>query len=356
MRVIVPALVLLAVLTASSEARADPVSQVWAAVHDARVASTAVGSERAALAAPNDEAGDSFHRFVDHAAALEVQLALRLYDLGEDARATDALRRYQLLSADAPHAQFLASLMIGEMLHRNGDHRSAATELERAAKSAANPRDQAYAYLMTLQQLCAGLSYWVECSMRLNALAETPQDSETAQLIAYELAYTDVVLRQRVDPNLPQTFDNQRLRQQAVGLLERDAAFREIRRKRPGVAGTLSAVLPGAGQLYNGRPVDALLAFVVNGGFGVGTALAFVEAGSIPLGVVLAVFTAGFYTGNIVNAVVDARRITADRYLEFFDELEADYWPRVSFVIDDDTVMFTYGFDWPGQSPADHGQ
>ena len=351
MRLFVTACCLLAVVMMAADAGAQAPDVVHRAIAHGHVASDAVAAERTTTSSR-----DAYQQYVERAAQLEVQVALRLYDLGEDARATDALRRYQVLRGSDPHAQFLSSLMIGQMMHRNGDHRSAAAELGRASQVAPDRRDGIYAYLMAVQQQCAGLSYWLECRMRLTELAKTPLDPATRELVHYELAYTDVVLRQPVDSELPQRFDDPRLRQQAAGLLQRDADFEKLPRKRAAVAGLLSAVLPGAGQLYNGRPADAALSFVINGGFGVGTALAFVEAGSIPLGIVLAVFTAGFYTGNIVNAVVDARRITADRYLQFFDELESEYWPRVSFVIDEDAVLFTYGFDWPGPSPADHGQ
>ena len=51
---------------------------------------------------------------------------------------------------------------------------------------------------------------------------------------------------------------------------------------------------------------------------------------------------------GIVNAVTDAKRINAQRYLDFFEQLKVDYWPRVSFGIEESEVLFTYGFDWPG--------
>ena len=57
-----------------------------------------------------------------------------------------------------------------------------------------------------------------------------------------------------------------------------------------------------------------------------------------------------------MNAVVDARKINARRYLNFFERLKAEHWPRVAFVIDDDEVLFTYGFDWPGPVKSDRGQ
>ncbi|MBN2398684.1 MAG: tetratricopeptide repeat protein, partial [Deltaproteobacteria bacterium] len=43
------------------------------------------------------------------------------------------------------------------------------------------------------------------------------------------------------------------------------AQIDNLPQKSPGVAGTLAAVLPGAGHLYTERPKDALVAFLLNG-------------------------------------------------------------------------------------------
>ncbi len=336
------AIVTLLVLGVGSPAALAQQREVAEAIHDATVAAQAVAEQPAS-------APDDFHTFVDRQANLEVQLGLRLYEEFDDFRAVTAFRRYQLLQPDSKRVQFLSALMIGQIYHRNDKPELAALSFERAASNAERPYDQTFAYLMGLQELCLPLSYYVQCRHRLSELTRAALEPEVRELVEYQLMYTDLVLRlDSVTAQRADSFASEALRAKARGLVERDQAFRKLPLKRPWLSGTLSAVLPGAGQLYNGRPVDGLLALLVNGAFGVGTYFAFAEAKSIPLGVVLSVLTAGFYTGNIINAVVDAKKTNARRYLDFFDQLKTDFWPRVAFVIDENGVLFTYGFDWPG--------
>ncbi|ADU65946.1 tetratricopeptide TPR_2 repeat protein [Desulfurispirillum indicum S5] len=79
-----------------------------------------------------------------------------------------------------------------------------------------------------------------------------------------------------------------------------------ISRKSLPLAGSLSAVLPGAGQLYAGRPVDAAVAFTVNLIF-LGATVSAVDAGHTLLAAGVGVFGIGWYGGNIFNAINSAR-------------------------------------------------
>lgn len=79
------------------------------------------------------------------------------------------------------------------------------------------------------------------------------------------------------------------------------------RTKRPWLAGTLSAVVPGAGQAYAGSWQGAAVAFVLNAaliGASVELAVHDLYLGSAAA----AVAASFFYVGNIVNAVDLARR------------------------------------------------
>lgn len=316
--------------------------EIRAAIHDAGVAAQAV----AEVATPPV---DDFQTFVVRQANLEIQLGLRLYAEFDDFRAISAFRRYQLLLPDSPRAQFVGSLLTGQIYHRNEKPELSALAFEQAARVAERPYDRTFAYLLGLQELCLPLSFYVQCRHRLNELSQTPLEPQVRDLIDYQLMYTDVVLRQPgVTKERANALKSDDLRAKALGLVAQNEAFDDLPLKRAWLSGTLSAVLPGAGQLYNGRPVDALLALLVNGALGTGTYFAFVSAKSIPLGVVLSVLTAGFYSGNIVNAVVDAKKQNARQYLDFFERLKVDQWPRVAFVIEENEVLFTYGFDWPG--------
>lgn len=308
--------------------------------------SSALAQER--VEEPTTQPSSDFERFVERQASLEIQIGLKLYQEYDDYRAITALRRYAILE-DSDSARFLTSLMIGQIYHRNEEAALAVVSFERAVGWAEDPSTKSWAYLMALQEMCLPLAYYWECRRRLQQLGQQPLLPRARDLVDYQTLYTDVVLRSEyVIEKRAELFEDPRLRDRARGLVAQDRAFEELDLQSPALAGALSAVLPGSGQLYNGRPIDAAISLVVNGLFGLATWYSFAELESIPAGVVSGIFAAGFYGGNIINAVSDAKQINAKRYLGFFEELKLDYWPRVHFDIADDVVTFGYSFDWPG--------
>ncbi|MFI5401187.1 MAG: hypothetical protein ACHQZQ_09075 [SAR324 cluster bacterium] len=101
-----------------------------------------------------------------------------------------------------------------------------------------------------------------------------------------------------------------------AGFVQAMQAPPELPSKSPALAGTLSAVLPGAGSLYVGRPAEAALSFVVNALLISGTVTAFQQRQD-GLGVGLGVLALAFYGGNIYAAVSGAHK--------FNDRAEAEY-------------------------------
>ena len=75
----------------------------------------------------------------------------------------------------------------------------------------------------------------------------------------------------------------------------------KTRRKDPTLAGFL-AIIPGAGDLYCGRPRDAALAFIFTGAFTWATVEAF-DNNHDALGAALGLISLAFYAGNIFSAV-----------------------------------------------------
>ena len=118
------------------------------------------------------------------------------------------------------------------------------------------------------------------------------------------------------------------LAQQALALQD------ELRRKpppqlkSPQVAGILSGVLPGAGHLYAGKPLQALTAFALNGIFLAGAAYAFHEKLEAT-GAILLFFEAGWYLGGINSAMDAARDANRQQQKAFTDHLRATYAPPV---------------------------
>jgi len=77
--------------------------------------------------------------------------------------------------------------------------------------------------------------------------------------------------------------------------------------RNPRIAGFLSALFPGAGQVYAGRWRDGVVSFLVNGLF-IGAMVTAVDRGHDETAVVLGFFELGFYTANIYNAVNDTHK------------------------------------------------
>jgi tetratricopeptide (TPR) repeat protein len=76
--------------------------------------------------------------------------------------------------------------------------------------------------------------------------------------------------------------------------------------KSPLLAGAL-AVIPGLGYLYNGYPMSALSAFILNGLLIWGT-YECVQMGNIPLGIIAGSTAIVWYSGNIYGSIKQAER------------------------------------------------
>lgn len=90
-------------------------------------------------------------------------------------------------------------------------------------------------------------------------------------------------------------------------LVEDLEAYQSLAQKSPLVAGSLSAILPGAGQLYTGRLRQAALSLLLNGAFILGALEAFHDE-NYATGGILFFFELGWYGGNIYNAVNNAHK------------------------------------------------
>ena len=99
------------------------------------------------------------------------------------------------------------------------------------------------------------------------------------------------------------------------------ADYRELPRKSPQLAGTLSALLPGAGQLYTERPKQAAVALALNAAFIYGAIEAWNNENYAVAGI-LSLFEIGWYGGNIYNAMNNAHKINREREEEFKRQLQ----------------------------------
>lgn len=114
------------------------------------------------------------------------------------------------------------------------------------------------------------------------------------------------------------------LREEAEGLESGALGYPDIRHKSPTLAGWMSALLPGAGQLYVGRRRDAAVSFLLNGTFIWATAEQFRKDNHVTGGILL-FFESGWYLGNIYNAVGGAHKYNRRAENGYLDGLERRY-------------------------------
>lgn len=113
----------------------------------------------------------------------------------------------------------------------------------------------------------------------------------------------------------------------------------EIKRKSPTTAGVLSAVLPGAGHLYTGRPGKAITSFLLNALFIAGAVAAF-QHDSPVLGGILIFFELGWYVGGIRSAAQAAREANEKKEEQYRQELRQTY--RLSLGLEPRMDSFTF--------------
>lgn len=297
------------------------------------------------------ESSDSFSVHLAYQAALEIEIGLRFFERGDDYRAITALKRYQLLSSST-EADYLANLLVGEIYRRNDYSDLGMRHFFDASRfgSALSAQQGLGAYQLGLQEFCLSLGAYAPCRGMLLSLEESFLQAdlgEEAEVVRYQRHFVDFLFRE-VESE-PPSFENQRLQRASEELYLRNQTFEDLPLKRPALAGALSAILPGTGQVYNGRPLDGALALGITSLFTAGAIYSHFGLESLPLTILSGLFASGFYIGNITNAVVDARRINAQLYDEFFETLKEDLWPRSRFEVRDGEVHYDYDFDWPGK-------
>ncbi|EAT16681.1 tetratricopeptide repeat protein [Desulfuromonas acetoxidans] len=106
--------------------------------------------------------------------------------------------------------------------------------------------------------------------------------------------------------------------------------------KSPALAGTLSAILPGSGQLYAKRYREAGLALLLNAAFIAG-GLQAIDTGNEVLGGILLFFEAGWYGGNIYNAMNSVHKY--NRTLQQSTLMEMRQRSHFSLLLDDDAAI-----------------
>lgn len=113
--------------------------------------------------------------------------------------------------------------------------------------------------------------------------------------------------------------EKSREKREAEVLLGSLKQMKELELKSPLLAGLMSSVLPGAGQVYAGRKKDAVFSFLLNGLFTWGAVESF-NRNIYAAGAILSFFEFGWYTGNIYNAVSDTHKYNRKIQNDFLND------------------------------------
>ena len=229
--------------------------------------------------------------FPDDTKVPEVELRIALCYLDGN-KAEPARRRLRDLMAKKPDALTArrATLMLAQSYRAEGSYGPAATELDQYLS--ANPDAENLDPVRLFDGMChfqAG-------------------ENELAREVLGEVASTSGLHKASAD------------------LAMEMEKYSGLSRKSPVVAGTLSAVLPGAGQVYVGRRQDAVLAFLLNGVL-IWAAYESFDNGENVTGVLLSAVEAGWYFGNIYNAMNSAHKYNRRERERFFETLEVRFGP-----------------------------
>ena len=240
---------------------------------------------------------------------------------GEYFRAITEYRRFLFYF---PHdtRNAMAHFRIGLAFYRGQSYKDALRTFREAAQRYPRTSYGRQAWLWQGESLMQQADYAAAAQVYGEIIAQ--RDNKTvAQYARYQLGWTFLYQRQwhaasaefqRLSPESPLYGAAQRLAREVLDGVQ-------LPQKSPVLAGILSGVIPGSGQLYNGRRGDALLAFLLNGLFIVGT-LEALKSGDLAIAGVLGFFEVGWYTGNVYSAVNGAHKHNRHVAVTFLHNLE----------------------------------
>ncbi|WP_020678349.1 tetratricopeptide repeat protein [Geopsychrobacter electrodiphilus] len=119
--------------------------------------------------------------------------------------------------------------------------------------------------------------------------------------------------------------------------------YQSLKLKSPRLAGTLSALLPGLGQLYTGRVRQATLAFLLNGAFILGAVEA-IHNQNYAAGGILLFFELGWYGGNIYNATNNAHKFNQRTKNDFKHQMRSRLNLQLGMLPQVPMVVLNYRF------------
>ena len=242
-----------------------------------------------------------------------LRLANYLLHTGEYFRAITEYRRFLFHHPDDGRCD-MAHFSIGLALYRGGSFAEAFATFQEVTARYPNTPYGEQAWLWQGESL-ARQGHYVVVGQLNHELMERFRGAMLGEQARYQYAWTLLYQRhwREAGTQFRQIPSHSTLYHNAQLLAEGSQKGEHLLAKSPLLAGVLSAVLPGSGQLYTTRLGDALLAFCLNGLFIAGAIEAVHHKVPIVAGI-LSVFEASWYVGNIYGAVNGAHKY--NRHME----------------------------------------
>jgi TolA-binding protein len=240
---------------------------------------------------------------------------------GEYFRAITEYRRFLFYYPDDPR-RAMVHFSIGLAFYRGESYVEALQTFQEVTKRYPNTAYGKQAWLWQGESLIRRGQYTTAEQLYTEITERFPHD-KIGQQARYQRAWTLLYRRQWRDAatQFQQVPPDSDLYQSAQLLTQEALVGERLPTKSPVLAGLFSGILPGSGQLYNGRLGDALLAFFLNTLFIIGAVEA-VHSNAPAVAGILSFFEAGWYAGNVYGAINGANkynRHTTEMFLRNLD-------------------------------------
>src|SRR5215510_886446 len=240
---------------------------------------------------------------------------------GEYFRAITEYRRFLFYYPDDPR-RAMVHFSIGLAFYRGESYAEALQTFQEVTQRYPNTAYGKQAWLWQGESLIR-LGQYTTAEQLYTEVTESFPHDRIGQQARYQRAWTLLYRRQWRDAatQLQQVVPDSELYQSAQLLAQEALIGERLPTKSPVLAGIFSGLLPGSGQLYNGRVGDALLAFFLNSLFIVGAVEA-IHSDAPAVAGILSFFEAGWYAGNVYGAINGAHkynRYTTETFLRNLD-------------------------------------
>lgn len=264
----------------------------------------------AAPAEPTSFSADQLIAFAEH-----------LMHTGEYFRAITEYRRFLFHYLDDPR-RAMVHFRIGLAFYRGESYGEALQTFREVTHLYPDSAYGKQAWLWQGESLARPGQYTAAEALYTEITARFPHET-IGQQARYQRAWTLLYRRQWRDAaaQFQQVAPESALYQSAQFLAQAALEGERLPAKSPVLAGILSGLLPGSGQLYNGRLGDAFLAVFLNGLFIAGIVEA-VHNNTHTVAGILSFFEIGWYAGNIYGAINGAHkynRHTTETFLRNLD-------------------------------------